>query len=258
MKLAIICAGLIGHSAALACRRAQPDAVIVEIERGESLDAARDADLVLLATPVNVILDLIGREADLFRRVITLDTGSTKQAIVRAARAAGLDRFVGGHPMAGSAASGASAARADLFDDKPWFLVPNGAAAEAVIAARSLVEQLGARAIILDDDGVEHDRVMAAVSHLPQAVASVLMTIAAGAAGERLSWAGNGLRDTTRLASADAEVWHGVFASNADQLRPLLLEMASTLRRLADELEDADALRGLFSKARQWRTTLES
>jgi prephenate dehydrogenase len=258
MKLAIIGPGLIGHSVALAFGRARPDAVIIEIDRGESLDPARDADLILLATPVNVILDLIGRNADLFRRTLTLDTGSTKQAIVRAARAAGLDRFVGGHPMAGAATSGASAARADLFDCKPWFLVPYGAAADAVISARSVVEQLGARPIILEDDGVEHDRVMAAVSHLPQAVASVLMTIAAGSAGERLSWAGNGLRDTTRLAAADADAWHGIFASNADQLRPLLLEMASTLRQLADELDDADALRVLFSKARQLRATLEA
>ena len=144
MKLAIIGPGLIGHSVALAFSRAQPDAVIIEIDRGDSLDAARDADVIVLATPVNVILDLIEHHAGLFRRALTLDTGSTKQAIVRAARAAGLDRFVGGHPMAGAATSGASAARADLFDCKPWFLVPDGAAADAVITAQSLVEQLGA------------------------------------------------------------------------------------------------------------------
>jgi prephenate dehydrogenase len=258
MKLAIIGPGLIGHSVALAFRRAQADALIIEIDRGESLDAALDVDVIVLATPVNVVLDLIEHHAGLFRKALTLDTGSTKQAIVRAARAAGLDRFVGGHPMAGAATSGAAAARADLFDRKLWFLVPYGAAAAAVITAQSLVAQLGARPIVLEDDGGEHDRVMAAVSHLPQAVASVLMVIAAGSAGERLSWAGNGLRDTTRLAAADAEVWHSIFASNADQLRPLLLEMASTLRRLADELDDADALRALFSKARQLRATLES
>jgi prephenate dehydrogenase len=112
--------------------------------------------------------------------------------------------------------------------------------------------------VIDDDDGREHDRVMAAVSHLPQAVASVLMTVSAASAGERLSWAGDGLRDTTRLAAADGEVWQSILASNAEQLRPLLLEMSSALRRLADELDDADAIRVLFSTARQWRATLRS
>ena len=256
MKLAIIGPGLIGHSIALAARRGEPDATIVEIDRGDSLDAVRDANLIVLATPVGVILELIQHRADLLRETVTLDTGSTKRAIVHAARGAGLDRFVGGHPMAGAATSGPPAARADLFEDKPWFLVPHGAVHQAVDRAQAFVSQLGARPVVLADDGQEHDRAMAAVSHLPQAVASVLMMVAASSAGERLAWAGSGLRDTTRLATADASVWQSIFASNAAELRPLLMEMASSLRRLADELDDADAVNDLFAKARQARAKL--
>jgi prephenate dehydrogenase len=258
MKLAIIGPGLVGHSVALAARRAEPDVSITEIDRGDSLDPARAADLIVLATPVDVILDLITHHAEMFGAAVTIDTGSTKRVIVLAARAAGLDRFVGGHPMAGAATSGPSAARADLFEHKPWFLVPYGAAPGAVDTAQAFVSLLGARPVVLDDDGREHDRVMAAVSHLPQAVVSVLMTVSAAAAGERLAWAGSGLRDTTRLAAADADVWQSIFAGNAEELRPLLLEMSSALRRLADELDDADAIRNLFAKARQSRATLGS
>jgi prephenate dehydrogenase len=258
MSTAIIGPGLIGHSIALAIRGTEPDARVIEIDRGEPLDGARDADLIVLAAPVDVILDLIRHHADVLRRAVTLDTGSTKRAILLAARQAGLDRFVGGHPMAGAATSGPTAARADLFRGRPWFLVPHGAAPEALSVAQSFVVRLGADPVILEDDGAEHDRVMAAVSHLPQAVASVLMTVAATAAGSRLGWAGSGLRDTTRLATSDAAVWQSILASNAEQLRPLLLEMSATLRHLADELDDANAVRRLFDQARQARATLDS
>ncbi len=257
MRTAIIGPGLIGHSVALALRRAEPDASIVAIDRGQSLDAARGAAVIVLAAPVSVILELIERHADVLRAAVTLDTGSTKRAIVLAARKAGLDRFVGGHPMAGAATSGPSGACDDLFSGQPWFLVPHGALPEALSEARSFVERLGARPVVLEDDGTEHDRAMAAVSHLPQAVASVLMTVAARAAGARLSWAGSGLRDTTRLAASDGAVWHGILSSNAAELRPLLLEMSVELRQLADQLDDGDAIRELFANASRSRATLD-
>jgi prephenate dehydrogenase len=257
MSTAIIGPGLIGHSIALAIRSTEPGARVIEIDRGEPLEAARGADLIVLAAPVDVILDLIQHHADVLRSAVTLDTGSTKRAILRAARQAGLDRFVGGHPMAGAATSGPAAARADLFRGRPWFLVPHGAAPEALAEAQSFVARLGAEPVILEDDGEEHDRVMAAVSHLPQAVASVLMTVSAAAAGPRLEWAGNGLRDTTRLAASEAAVWQSIFASNAEELRPLLLEMSTVLKQLSDELDDAHAVRRLFDNARQARATLD-
>jgi prephenate dehydrogenase len=257
MKLAIIGPGLIGHSIALATRRADPGAHVVEIERGDSVEAARHADVIVLATPVNVIHEFIVQHADSLGTAVTLDTGSVKRSIVHAARTHGLDRFVGGHPMAGAATSGPAAARADLFDGKPWFLVPHRAAPDALAVAQAFVTSLRARPVVLDDDGREHDRVMAAVSHLPQAVASALMTVVAASAGERLDWAGSGLRDTTRLAAADTSVWESILADNAEHLRPLLMELAPALMQLADRLDDGDAVRLLFAKAREARARLE-
>lgn len=257
MKLAVIGAGLIGHSVALAARRADRATAIVEIDRNDSLEAARGADLIVLAVPVGTILELLATQADVLREAVTVDTGSTKRAIVLAARSAGLDRFVGGHPLAGAASSGPSGARADLFDGKPWFLAPHGASADALSAAEQFVASLGARPVLLEDDGSEHDRVMGAVSHLPQVVASVLMTVVAGAAGDRLSWAGSGLRDTTRLASSSAAMWESILSSNAAAVRPLLLELASELSRAADGLDNPTAIRQLFERANRARATLE-
>ena len=239
-------------------RRANAHAEIIEIDRGESLQAAADADLIVLATPVDVILDLLRNHADILRAAVTVDTGSTKRDIVAAARGAGLERFVGGHPMAGGATSGPSGARADLFAGRPWFLVTAGASHEALERTRTFVAALGARPIVLDDDGAEHDRVMAAVSHLPQLVSSALMIAVAEAAGERLSWAGSGLRDTTRLAGSSASMWESVLATNTAELRPLLIELSGQLRQLADELNDRQQIRDMFEKANRYRGLLSS
>jgi prephenate dehydrogenase len=256
MKLAIIGPGLIGRSVALAARRADPGVEIVEIDRDDSLLAAGDAQMIVLAAPVSVILDLVSHHAASLRHAITIDTGSTKREIVAAARAAGLKRFVGGHPMAGGSTSGPSGAVAELFDGRPWFLVSGGAETEALARAWQFVASLGARPVLVDDDGGEHDRVIAAVSHLPQVVASTLMVVAAQGAGRRLSWAGAGLRDTTRLAESSAAIWESVLATNATELRPLLVELAASLTRLADELDNPDTVRELFAEANRLRALL--
>ena len=91
---------------------------------------------------------------------------------------------------------------------------------------------------------------MAAVSHLPQVTASVLMAIVTRAVGaDNLQWAGSGLRDTTRLASSQADMWQGVLASNSHELKPLLKYLASELASFAEQLDDPDAVRRLFDEA---------
>ena len=256
MKLAIVGPGLIGRSVALAAKRAAPDTEIVEIDREDAIAAAAVADLIVLAAPVDAILDILLHHADLLRPVVTLDTGSTKTEIVASARRLGLDRFVGGHPMAGAATSGPAAARADLFDGRAWFLVTRGADASAVEQATSFVRMLGARPVTMGDGGEEHDRAIAAVSHLPQVVASVLMGVVGDAAGDRLSWAGGGLRDTTRLAASSVAMWESVLKTNASELRPLLLDVAARLTQIAHELGDAEEVRRLFAKANHYRALL--
>ena len=258
MTIGIVGAGLIGTSVALAARRADPDARIVSLDRGDSLAPLADADLIVLATPVDVILDLVRHHSGAFGDAVVTDVGSTKHAIVEAARSAGLTRFVGGHPMAGAASSGPVGARADLFDRRSWFLFPHGAAPEAVSTVRGFVEQLGAQVVAFGDDGTEHDRLMAAVSHLPQVVATVLMTVVGDAAGaECLRFAGTGCRDTTRLAASSAAMWESVLATNKSALAPLLLQMADQLRGAAAVLDDSDRVRELFDQANHYRVTLE-
>jgi prephenate dehydrogenase len=258
LKIAIVGLGLIGTSVALAARRAWSDLTLTSLDRGDALGAAVGADVIVLAPPVNIILDIIRHEANRFDSSLILDTGSSKRTIVRAAREAALGNFVGGHPMAGAASSGPGAARADLFDGRPWFLVhadPDSAVAKQ---ARAFVHALGATPVMFSDDGAEHDAVMAAVSHLPQLASTALMKVVGDAARDAgLRWSGNGLRDTTRLAASSASVWEGVLVQNKTELRPLILKLADTLRETADRLDDPVALQDLFAAANYYRQMLD-
>lgn len=246
--LAIVGPGLIGTSIALAAKRRWPDLQIRTIDKGQPLNAVANARVIVLAAPVDVIVDAIPKLPSMIHPdALVMDTGSTKQAIMLTAAKAGLRQFVGGHPMAGG--TSIAEARADLFDGKPWFL-SNPEMPKAVTRASKFVEALGGTPIPLSDRGEQHDRLMAAVSHLPQVTASVLMTVVARAVGEEnLQWAGPGLRDTTRLASSQAEVWESILASNSQELRPLLKYLAFELDSIADYLDDRDAIRRLFTRA---------
>jgi prephenate dehydrogenase len=247
--LAIVGPGLIGTSIALAAQRRWPSLQITTIDRGEPLTKIGGALVVILATPVDAILQLLPRlAAAVDPKALIIDTGSTKRAVMIAAAMSGLHHFVGGHPMAGGT-GGASDARAELFDAAPWFLT-NPDAPDAVQRAVKFVEALGAQPIVLADHGEEHDRLMAAVSHLPQVAASMLMAIVTRVVGEQnLQWAGNGLRDTTRLAASRPEMWQGILATNSAELKPLLKYYAAELAAFADKLDDPNAVKQLFDEA---------
>jgi prephenate dehydrogenase len=112
------------------------------------------------------------------------------------------------------------------------------------------VEALGAQPIVLADHGEEHDRLMAAISHLPQVAASTLMAVVARVVGNyNLKWAGKGLRDTTRLAASSPEMWQSILATNSAELKPLLKFYAAELSAFADRLEDPEAVKQLFEEA---------
>ena len=246
--LAIVGPGLIGTSVALAAKRRWPDLHVHTVDKGEPLSAVGSSEVVVLSAPVNVILAAIPRlPAVILPDALVIDTGSTKRDIMAAAADAGIRQFVGGHPMAGGTTI--ADARADLFDGRPWFLT-NPDSPEAVRRATGFVEALGATPVILPDRGEEHDRLMAAVSHLPQVAATMLMAIVARAVGgDNLHWAGSGLRDTTRLAASKGVVWQSIIASNRHELRPLLKQLASELTDFADRLDDPDAVKQLFDEA---------
>lgn len=248
--LAIVGPGLIGTSIALAAKRRWPKLDIRTIDHDEPLSKIGDALVIVLAAPVDAILRILPLlPGAVDPRALVVDTGSTKRAVMIAARMAGLRQFVGGHPMAGGTGPGPAGARAELFDSAPWFLT-NPDAPDAVQRAIKFVEALGAQPVVLADYGEEHDRLMAAISHLPQVTASALMTIIARVVGQdNLKWAGKGLRDTTRLAASRPEMWQGILATNSAELKPLLKYLASELSAFADRLEDPEAVKRLFEEA---------
>jgi len=254
--LAIVGPGLIGTSISLAAQRRWPTLQVRTVDAGDPLTKVGGALVVVLAAPVDAILRMLPQlPAAIDREALVIDTGSTKRAIMTMAARAGLHQFVGGHPMAGGTA-GAAAARADLFDGKTWFLT-NPESPDAVRRAVKFIEALGAKPVVLNDHGEEHDRLMAAVSHLPQVAASTLMAVVSRAVGaQNLHWAGNGLKDTTRLAASRAEMWQGILSTNSAELRPLLKYYATELSLLADHLDDPEAIKKLFDEATRAKASL--
>jgi prephenate dehydrogenase len=271
-RVGIVGLGLIGGSIALGLRSALPAVRIAGVDRGPVADAARarglideqraaaldlrDADVIVLATPVSSILELV---TELGRAGVTTavtDVGSTKRQVMAAAQAAGLVNFVGGHPMAGGARGGLDAARGGLFAGRPWFLTPGAAASpEAGQQVEQMVRALGATPVAVDADA--HDRTMAYVSHLPQLLSVVLMVAAGESVGEQgLAHSGRGLDDMTRLASSSAAIWEGILDSNADYVAEALRRLLSSLP--ASVLVDPAILRDLFNRANQWRDRLDA
>lgn len=268
-RLLVVGAGLLGTSVALAVQRRWPSVHLTAVDAAprshapftvhQRPDAPLPAfDLAVLALPIDAYpgwLQRFAREAP--GRAVT-DVGSVKRRPHADARAAGLTTFAGGHPMAGGSRPGPDRASATLFDGRPWFLT-RGTAPDAVVAlARALAEGCGARVIDIDPDA--HDTTVAAISHLPQAVASVLMATVAGAADDRaLAAAAGGLRDSTRIAEGPVGMWAPVFDANADALAPLVRDAAARLQALAAALESADAaaVRALFQAANDGRRRLD-
>jgi prephenate dehydrogenase len=257
-QIAIVGVGLIGGSIALAATRRWPRIRIASLDFGADLSGAADADLVVLAAPIltniRLLLELEGR---LSPGALVTDAGSTKRRIVEAASARPAIPFIGGHPMAGAARGGIAQARADLFDARPWILTPaaNHTPA-ALIRLEQFVEGLGAVPHIMTPE--LHDRLVGAVSHLPQLTASALMHVVGSLAGDAgLELAGAGLHDTTRLATSPSDIWREVAATNQDVLRTALDTLISTLGELRDSLDSGAAIDEVFTSACRWREALQ-
>jgi prephenate dehydrogenase len=254
--LAVVGTGLIGASVALAARRAGHDAVRgydpdpaalrAAAERGAveptgSLeDAVGTADLVVVAAPVAQLSSAVAAVLDASRGTVT-DVGSTKLGVVRAA--AGAERFIGGHPVCGSEARGAEHARAELFEGATWFLTPVAATDAARYGdLHSFVSSLGAVPVAVDPDA--HDRLVALTSHLPHALANLLVNQAGATrveGHEPLDAAGGSLRDMTRVAGANPRIWIDIFLENAIALRDVLGEHRRRIEQLEAALESGDA-----------------
>ncbi len=272
-RIAIVGLGLIGGSIALACRQRWPSTLLIAVARNATLELAmrthavdvgandlgvvNGADLVVLATPVGVIARHLGELGPhLASGTVVTDAGSTKRGIVDAARSAGTPLFVGGHPMGGAAVGGFANARPDLFVHRPWIFTPEANTPTEVLERLSTwAAGIGARPVVMD--APEHDRVLAAISHLPQLVASALMATVGERAGDAgLALSGGGLRDTTRLASSPASMWTDVLSTNADEIGPAIDALIEELRRIRTRLDDPSAVQDLFAHAQRWRERL--
>lgn len=250
-SLAIFGVGLIGGSFALALRAAgfqgeiagvsSPATIKAALERGVidrevTVEEAREFDLIFLAQPIRGILAALPQLAG--SRAWVTDAGSTKRTICRAASV--LERFTGGHPMAGKAARGLEHADAGLFAGRPWILTSTPPPALA-----ALLESTGARITITTPE--EHDRAVALTSHLPQLLSSALAAQAA-AHPALLFAAGPGWESMTRLAASDWALWRDILETNADYLLAAWQELRDRLDpALAALHENTDPLGELFA-----------
>ncbi len=257
MRLAVVGTGLIGASAGLAAKR---DGAVVAgwDEDPATLDAAAargavdpagslaevldEADVALLAAPVAALPALTREVLELAPSGCAVtDVGSTKSAVCAAA---GDDpRFVGGHPICGAETRGPDRASPDLFEGATWFLSPlTTTTPDSYRAVHSFVAGLGASPHAIDPGA--HDRLVAVTSHLPHALANVLLNQAGSSRVEGhdpLATAGGSLRDMTRIAGANPRIWVDIFLENRDALAASLAEHRRRVQQLEAALASGDA-----------------
>jgi prephenate dehydrogenase len=275
-RIGIVGLGLIGGSIALAAREIWPGALVIGVDRKDVLERAMvrhaidvgaddavvlaEADLVILAAPIQQNLEILRDLPDnVTASAVVTDTGSTKRAVVEAAKALP-DRFafIGGHPLGGAARGGIDHARPDMFRGRPWLFTPEQAHdVQALDRLNSFVTGLGAVPRVLSPH--DHDRLLAFISHLPQLTVSALMHVVGQTAGEEgLGLSGRGLQDTTRLASSPPDIWKEVCATNADEIGTALDALISVLRGLRADLQTGTSIDDVFESANVWREALLS
>ena len=277
-QVTIIGTGLIGGSLGLALKKRRLAGRIIGCDRAPVLeraqdcgaidagntnpaDAVRGSSLVVLATPVIPILDLIARLGPvLSAKTLVTDVGSTKAEIVeRAAKSFGRNaaqKFLAGHPMAGKETSGVESADADLFEGAAWFVTPlpgqnvyAGLCGEFIHCA----EKMGARIAVLDPS--EHDRVCAWISHLPQMVSTALAAALVdefGSDAPVLDIGGRALREMTRISGSPYSMWRDIAITNRKNLGDALQKLEQRLAHIRENL-DSRELAAEFERGHQLR-----
>jgi prephenate dehydrogenase len=277
--ISIVGLGLIGGSWGLALRESGFRGRRVGFDRPEILTravaagavdegapglaaAVRGADLVIVATPVGVILDLLPQlKASVAPQALVTDVGSTKRLICRRAREVFGDEplFVGGHPLAGKEHSGIENADAALFQKARYVLTPatpDHLEDARVKAFSVLIESVGARPFVADAQS--HDRAVAFLSHLPQLVSTGLASLIAEQGAEDFlpaEMAASGFRDVTRLADSPYEVWRDICLTNIENIQSALEALIDKLETMKLHLTDRELQRE-FKQARKLREKL--
>lgn len=282
-RVCIIGIGLVGGSLGLALRSLpEPPEVVGVARRDETisqavalgavdegtLDVAQgvsEADLVFIATPVGAIVPMLERIApSVSVGAIVTDVGSTKTSIVRAAEGILVERcsFIGGHPMAGSERQGVEAASGSLLSGAHYLLTPTPRTdMEAFKKLHSILTQMGAHVLALDPE--THDRVMAAISHLPHLASSGLVSVATQTTRESarlLLLAAGGFRDATRIAAGNPSMWADICLDNRQAIIEVIESYRQELSDMAGLIEvgDREALLGKLEEAKKARLSLPS
>jgi prephenate dehydrogenase len=256
-RVAIVGTGLIGASVGLAAAAAgvrevrgwdiDTDALRVASERGavqaagSLAEAVEEAELALVAAPVAALPAQVAAVLEVSGEPTTVtDVGSTKGVVTRSVSDA---RFIGGHPVCGSEAHGPAHASGELFRGATWFLTPDTTTdPERYRTLHGFVAALGAIPIAVDPEA--HDRLVALTSHLPHALANLLLNQAGASridGHEPLAAAGGSLRDMTRVAGANPRIWVDIFLDNAEAVSAALAEHRRRVEQVERALEDGDA-----------------
>ncbi|MFC1930475.1 prephenate dehydrogenase [Chloroflexota bacterium] len=275
-KVSIIGLGLIGGSLGLAIKKFIPGTTITGYSRSPETiahakkiaaidtaapdlkEAVHSANLVIIATPILTIKEILEHIGPhLPDKCVVTDTGSTKFEIVSWAKHIlphGVS-FVGGHPMAGKEVSGIIGAEADLFKNCVYCISPSPESGkEPLEYLKNVISRIGASPVIIAPE--EHDKLIAAISHLPFLVSEALMSVCAGSDSwnEQARFASSGFRDVTRLASGDPAMYRDICATNQKEINSCLDEFIKEIQKLKSLLQgNPDDLVRFFSAIRKAR-----
>ena len=277
-RIAVLGSGLLGGSIALAVQSRLPAVSValwgrreqgivdakdqgIELASVNLEEVVKGADIIVLASPVGAMLEILEACASScsLEGVLVTDVGSVKMAprdILGSLVSEMGAKYIGSHPMAGSEQAGVCAANKDLFDGAACVITNDfDHSEEDVSAIRSMWESIGCQCYLTSSE--EHDRVMARISHMPHMLASVGALVGLKDQ-DHGKFAGNGMRDTTRVAAGHPGMWAEIFMSNRDALREPVEEAITYLREMLALLDDSseDALVDLLAKAKQLRDEL--
>lgn len=251
-RVKIVGVGLLGTSLGLAL--AKKDLIADLSDNSQSnLDLAvaygagqkleQEPELVVVCVPPSHTAAVVIEQLELHPDALVTDVASVKSQIlekVSLEAPESASRYLGSHPMAGREGSGPVGARADLFFARPWVITPHEQTSKQQIdLLRHLAMQLDALPVVLS--ALEHDRAVALVSHLPQLVASALAARLVSGSPEMLSLSGQGLRDTTRIAASEPEMWLQILLQNQSEVRPLIQQLISDLQQLEKSFQDLES-----------------
>ena len=246
----IIGTGLIGTSIGLALKSkglevlledASPAVLNLAIDfgAGSKFEPGIEPELVVVCTPPDVTAQVIAAQLKAHPNATVTDVASVKGTVLTAleSQEAEISNYVGSHPMAGREQTGALAGRGDLFIGRPWVITPNKESTkDSILVVESLAHDLGASIVSMDP--IEHDRAVALVSHTPQIVSSLLAARLASADSSEVSLAGQGLRDTTRIAASDPKLWMQILSANSQQVSDVLRSVRDDLDQILEALQD--------------------